>query len=229
MLILKVSDVITAVKVSVSRHMACQTCLMDTKRLHVQGSEERGCKRQALLAVLAASIHKFFAIRLPLPLNSISKELGNIRGQRQDRKECTVQCLNPQQLISRCICCCRHQALRRAAQGIRGSLPDLAASIYQCIHRKDGRVLDEASEKLGAIRRQRQENLKSLRLAMEDWARSMHRKGAAERSQVLCTPKPGNNQSIGPLPCESTPRDCQVPEAGHGGVNYLGVTQESLC
>ena len=81
----------------------------------------------------------------------------------------------------------RHRALRRAAQGIRGSLPDLAASIYQCIHRKDGRVLDEASEKLGAIRRQRQENLKSLRLAMEDWARSMHRKGAAERSQVLCT------------------------------------------
>ena len=83
--------------------------------------------------------------------------------------------------------------MERAAQGIGGSLPDLAAGIYQCIHRKHGRVLDEASEKLGATRRQRQENLKSLRLATEDWARAMHRKGAAERSQVLCASKPGNS------------------------------------
>ncbi len=112
----------------------------------------------------------------------------------------------------------RHRALRCAAQGIRGSLPDLAASIYQCIHRKDGRVLDEASEKLGAIRRQRQENLKSLRLAMEDWARSMHRKGAAERSQVLHTSDPGHTRSTAAQPCEAMPRDCVVPEAGHGGV-----------
>ena len=51
---------------------------------------------------------------------------------------------------------CRHGALRRVAAGIKGSLPDLADSIYQCIHRKDGRILDEASEKLGAIRAQRQ-------------------------------------------------------------------------
>ena len=54
-------------------------------------------------------------------------------------------------------------------------------------------MLDEASKKLGAIRAQRQENLRSLRLAMEDWARSMYRKGAAERSQVLCTSEPGEN------------------------------------
>ena len=51
---------------------------------------------------------------------------------------------------------CRHGALRREAAGIKGSLPDLADSIYQCIHKKDGRILDEASEKLGAIRAQRQ-------------------------------------------------------------------------
>ena len=51
---------------------------------------------------------------------------------------------------------CRHGALRQAAAGIKGSLPDLADSIYQCIHKKDGRILDEASEKLGAIRAQRQ-------------------------------------------------------------------------
>ena len=80
----------------------------------------------------------------------------------------------------------RHGALRRAAEGIAGSLPDLAAAIYLCIHRTEGRILDEASEKLGSIRVQRQENLKKLRAAMEGWAREMHRKGAAERSQVLC-------------------------------------------
>lgn len=74
--------------------------------------------------------------------------------------------------------------MRRAAKGIGGSLPDLAAGIYQCIHKMDGRVLDEASEKLGAIRKQRQENLGALRSAMEEWARKLHRKGAAERAQV---------------------------------------------
>ena len=42
------------------------------------------------------------------------------------------------------------------AAGIKGSLPDLADSIYQCIHKKDGRILDQASEKLAAIRVQRQ-------------------------------------------------------------------------
>ena len=51
---------------------------------------------------------------------------------------------------------CRHTALRQAAAGIKGSLPNLADSIYQCIHKKDGRIIDEASEKLGAIRAQRQ-------------------------------------------------------------------------
>jgi hypothetical protein len=80
----------------------------------------------------------------------------------------------------------RHRALRRAAEGIAGSLPDLAAAIYQCIHRTEGRILDEASERLGSVRVQRQENLKRLRAAMEGWAREMHRKGAAERSQVIC-------------------------------------------
>ena len=57
-LITKVSDVITAVKVGVSRNMTCRTCLMDTESLHAQGSEERGRKHQALLAVLLAGIHK---------------------------------------------------------------------------------------------------------------------------------------------------------------------------
>ena len=80
----------------------------------------------------------------------------------------------------------RHGALRRAAEGIAGSLPDLAAAIYQCIHRTEGRILDEASNKLGSIRVQRQENLRELRATMEGWARDMHRKGAAERSQVIC-------------------------------------------
>ena len=77
-------------------------------------------------------------------------------------------------------------------------------------------MLDEASEKLGAIRRQRQENLKSLRLAMEDWARSMHRKGAAERSQVLFTLKPGANRSTAAQPCKAMPRGCVVPQTGRG-------------
>ena len=50
----------------------------------------------------------------------------------------------------------RDEALRQAAKGIKGSRPDLADSIYQCIHKKDGRILDEASEELGTVRVQRQ-------------------------------------------------------------------------
>ena len=72
-------------------------------------------------------------------------------------------------------------------------------------------MLDEASEKLSAIRGQRQANLKSLRLAMEEWARDMHRKGAAERSQVTCTSKPGSSQSVGTPALWGSARSLQGP------------------
>jgi hypothetical protein len=70
------------------------------------------------------------------------------------------------------------------ASGIQGSLPELTRQIRRCIGSGDGRVLDAASEKLAATREQRRQNLFGLRAAIEEWARKLHRQGAADRSQV---------------------------------------------
>ena len=78
----------------------------------------------------------------------------------------------------------QYPALARLAGGIRGSLPDLAEEVWRCVGRGDGAVLDGASEKLGATRAARRDNLRRLRAEVEEWARAMHRCGAAERSQV---------------------------------------------
>ena len=72
----------------------------------------------------------------------------------------------------------------RLAGGIRGSLPGLASQIWRCIGLGDGRVLDSASSALADTRARRQRNLGELRSTIEEWARTMHRLGAAERSQV---------------------------------------------
>ncbi len=80
---------------------------------------------------------------------------------------------------------CRFPALERLAGGIKGSLPGLASQIWRCISAGDGRVLDGASSALADTRARRQQNLGELRSTIEEWARSMHRLGAAERAQVI--------------------------------------------
>ncbi|CAL8471247.1 g10789 [Coccomyxa elongata] len=79
----------------------------------------------------------------------------------------------------------RFPALERLAGGIRGSLPGLASQIWRCIGPGDGRVLDSASSALADTRTRRQRNLGELRSTIEEWARTMHQLGAAERSQVV--------------------------------------------
>lgn len=79
---------------------------------------------------------------------------------------------------------CRFSALERMAGEIEGSLPGLASQIWRCISAGDGRVLNGASSALADTRATRQQNLSELRSTIEEWARSMHRLGAAERSQV---------------------------------------------
>ncbi|EIE19595.1 P-loop containing nucleoside triphosphate hydrolase protein [Coccomyxa subellipsoidea C-169] len=80
---------------------------------------------------------------------------------------------------------CSFPALERLAGGIKGSLPGLASQIWRCISAGDGRVLDGASSALADTRARRQQNLGELRSTIEEWARSMHRLGAAERAQVV--------------------------------------------
>lgn len=49
---------------------------------------------------------------------------------------------------------------------------------------EDARILDRASEKLAAVRKERQDNGSELRSGMSDWARRLHQQGVSERAQV---------------------------------------------
>jgi dsDNA-specific endonuclease/ATPase MutS2 len=95
-------------------------------------------------------------------------------------------------------------ALHHLARGIRDFLPEVASlleNIHNCIQISEGRVLDSASELLESTRRTRQENITALRRTADDWARTLHESGAAERPQVvvrrdrLCIPVRAGRQS----------------------------------
>lgn len=76
--------------------------------------------------------------------------------------------------------------------------PGLLAAIQHCIGDENGLVLDRASSQLAAARRERRDNLKSLRAESEKWARQIFTQKASENSQVRCTGMLLNFQLLGP-------------------------------
>ena len=65
---------------------------------------------------------------------------------------------------------------------------------------QDGRVLDRASERLGIVRRQRRDNMQSLRQCINDWARNLASQNVSEEALVvirrdrLCVPVKAGRQ-----------------------------------
>lgn len=69
-----------------------------------------------------------------------------------------------------------------------------------CLPVQEGRVLDRASERLGLIRRQRRDNMQSLRQSMNEWARNLASQNISEEALVvirrdrLCVPVKAGRQ-----------------------------------
>ncbi|KAL3147779.1 hypothetical protein ABBQ32_002512 [Trebouxia sp. C0010 RCD-2024] len=96
----------------------------------------------------------------------------------------------------------RFPALQHLGRGIKLALPRLRQSIRHCV--EGGRVLDRASARLGRVRRQRQDNMQSLRNSMNEWARNLASQNVSEEALVvmrrdrLCVPVKAGRQ--GQLP-----------------------------
>lgn len=98
---------------------------------------------------------------------------------------------------------------------------DLPESIRCKIHVQDGRIRDDASEKLKTVRREKRENFEQLTSTADVWSRRMHACGASERPQVVirrgrrCIPiKSGRN---GELPEGSV----ALGTSGSGSTMYM--------
>ena len=75
-------------------------------------------------------------------------------------------------------------ALSQLMTPAEASVVALLSRIRHSIEPDDARILDRASNALGALRERRRENAHTLRREIEDWARRLHAQGVSERAQV---------------------------------------------
>ena len=122
------------------------------------------------------------------------------------------------------------------------TMPRIHAATTRCcpaaLQPREGRILDNASPALAAVREARRTNRAELRALMDSWARQMHLAGVSERAQVvvrrdrLCLPVRSGRQ--GELPkgsvtlATSTTGSTLYMEPQVGGQSRCGGWEESF-
>jgi hypothetical protein len=132
------------------------------------------------------------------------------------------------------------QSLRRLGVGISEPLPTLAREIWECVHPREGRIVDQASSVLAETRAKRRENDDALRRTMDEWSRRLHAAGVSERALVRSPDKLSQSTSalfvvFSPSRVSSSPAlfwspiaQCLLPPPQHD-ISHILLLCSSSC